>query len=450
MAKIINTDIRFYKANDPYYWEVDNLPLRDLVENDRLLEEALTSSTGSGVSITKASYSELQPYFSGTDGKVYVKPGSFVARTSEDPTFSNGGTEEQGDRQLNGRETSYSTKNDSLNYPARLEAFRLLPEVDGTNPSVLIESWNANDFQGSGTAEARLDLVFLIASNVPTIGVIKGAGILTTTTGSRFTNDLGKIATSAIESDTTHASNSGKMGKLDFGLGTRVLGGYPLPEDLFNRADEIVGNAIIASSEEATFCIPLCYVFVPNGHVAGQTLEYLEDIRPLLRSAELTWEERQAIAVSEPKPSLVNYFVTKAISDALNTRVTTLENTPPNTTLDFDIFGKVKVFAGNNNVNLEAGSYIVYNTGTLQSSKGNNSEYDIKVIPKRSDGSRIPSLFGAYNDPDAGYIQHIGNHPDGTAPFACVFDMKLDSSAVVSINLTNVNGNRTYWIKIDN
>ena len=41
MSKIINENIRFYKETDPYYWEVDNLPLQDLLANDKELEEAI-------------------------------------------------------------------------------------------------------------------------------------------------------------------------------------------------------------------------------------------------------------------------------------------------------------------------------------------------------------------------------------------------------------------------
>jgi|10_taG_2_1085330.scaffolds.fasta_scaffold22055_2 hypothetical protein len=39
---IINP-IRYYKPNDPYYYEVDNLPLEDLLENDRRLLQSLTN-----------------------------------------------------------------------------------------------------------------------------------------------------------------------------------------------------------------------------------------------------------------------------------------------------------------------------------------------------------------------------------------------------------------------
>ena len=34
----IKRNIRYYQPNDPYYWEVDNLPLTDLLSNDVVLE----------------------------------------------------------------------------------------------------------------------------------------------------------------------------------------------------------------------------------------------------------------------------------------------------------------------------------------------------------------------------------------------------------------------------
>ena len=39
--------IRYYKANDPYYYEVDNIPLRQLEENI-LYVKGLVEGTGSG------------------------------------------------------------------------------------------------------------------------------------------------------------------------------------------------------------------------------------------------------------------------------------------------------------------------------------------------------------------------------------------------------------------
>jgi len=37
----VNENIRFYKPNDPYFYEVDNLPLIDLLENDKTLADAI-------------------------------------------------------------------------------------------------------------------------------------------------------------------------------------------------------------------------------------------------------------------------------------------------------------------------------------------------------------------------------------------------------------------------
>ena len=37
----INENIRWYKPNDPYYYEVDNLPLIDLLSNDKSLLAAI-------------------------------------------------------------------------------------------------------------------------------------------------------------------------------------------------------------------------------------------------------------------------------------------------------------------------------------------------------------------------------------------------------------------------
>ena len=37
--------IRYYKANDPYYWEVDNIPLKQLHENSLWLKDQLLGTS---------------------------------------------------------------------------------------------------------------------------------------------------------------------------------------------------------------------------------------------------------------------------------------------------------------------------------------------------------------------------------------------------------------------
>lgn len=91
--------VRYFKANDPYYYEVDNIPLKQLQENcnflkdqiNKLLVNGPVSSTGGGGggttttigSIGRDGFIELQPYAVGVDNKVKVKPGKYTARIND-------------------------------------------------------------------------------------------------------------------------------------------------------------------------------------------------------------------------------------------------------------------------------------------------------------------------------------------------------------------------------
>lgn len=91
--------IRYFKANDPIYYEVDNIPLKQLQENDLWLKDQLakleytqtvvsniyTSTINAGGNavpgnITRSNFDELKPYVNGTDNVVRVRPGRFSAR----------------------------------------------------------------------------------------------------------------------------------------------------------------------------------------------------------------------------------------------------------------------------------------------------------------------------------------------------------------------------------
>lgn len=78
--------IRYFKANDPYFWKVDNIPLKQLQENCNFLKdqvEALLSPSSSLFEVTREEIQELKPYVDGTDNKVKVKPGRFTARVND-------------------------------------------------------------------------------------------------------------------------------------------------------------------------------------------------------------------------------------------------------------------------------------------------------------------------------------------------------------------------------
>ena len=79
----------------------------------------------------------------------------------------------------------------------------------------------------------------------------------------------------------------------------------------------------------AGFCIPVAYVRVPFSHVEGNPLpvDSVIDIRPILRTAELTYNERAAVAASV-QPNGNNPFVT---TSHLSTKLLPVETLLTNT-----------------------------------------------------------------------------------------------------------------------
>ena len=79
--------IRFFKANDPYYFEVDNIPLKQLQENCNWLKdqvrEVSTQVNSQALSVSRPDIEELRPYATGGDRVVRVKPGRYSARIND-------------------------------------------------------------------------------------------------------------------------------------------------------------------------------------------------------------------------------------------------------------------------------------------------------------------------------------------------------------------------------
>jgi hypothetical protein len=76
--------IRVFKANDPYYFEVDNIPLAQLQENCLWLKDQLTTKVQEKLqNIKRSDLDELKPYSTGGDRKVRVKPGRYTARVND-------------------------------------------------------------------------------------------------------------------------------------------------------------------------------------------------------------------------------------------------------------------------------------------------------------------------------------------------------------------------------
>ena len=73
--------IRYFKANDPYYWEVDNIPLKQLQENIRYVNDRLNTAIVSGnLDTSRSDIAELKPFVNNADDKIRVKPGRYTAR----------------------------------------------------------------------------------------------------------------------------------------------------------------------------------------------------------------------------------------------------------------------------------------------------------------------------------------------------------------------------------
>jgi len=74
--------VRYFKENDPYYWEVDNIPLKQLQENCLWLKDQIEIILGES-GLGRSSFTELQPYTTGDNNIVKVRKGRFTARIND-------------------------------------------------------------------------------------------------------------------------------------------------------------------------------------------------------------------------------------------------------------------------------------------------------------------------------------------------------------------------------
>ena len=78
--------VRLFKANDPYYFEVDNIPLKQLQENCLWLKDQIRRDVIKISNVKRVDIDELRPYAFGGDRIVRVKPGRFTARINDAST----------------------------------------------------------------------------------------------------------------------------------------------------------------------------------------------------------------------------------------------------------------------------------------------------------------------------------------------------------------------------
>jgi hypothetical protein len=76
---------RFYKANDPYYFEVDNIPLKQIHENCMWLRDQILGATFEVSGVKKTNIVDLKPSVTGDDRVLRVAPGNFIGRVNSLP-----------------------------------------------------------------------------------------------------------------------------------------------------------------------------------------------------------------------------------------------------------------------------------------------------------------------------------------------------------------------------
>lgn len=340
MAKRINENVRFYTEQDPYYYEVDNLPLYDLLNNDKAIQEQIDDiikGTDSNP-VTRRNIDELRPYLgrakvgSTEYQAIFVRPGKFTARVNTPAETKTGNYEiiPTASGNVEGSvnavdQLSQQTKSQSVSGVGRLQTVEFRQRVDNTDQYAILEPFDPRDWGDSNPGSiARIDVVYLRAypavdqngnslASAPDIGVLKGAGIIrgSTTKGnqkSRLTNALGTKA--HMLADSTDDSGYG----FTLSSGTVVSeGSIPIPEDLLNSFESRIIQAEGGESYNA-FYLPLAYVVVPSTYRATTDTidtQNICDIRPIFRTAELTFNERQAIMFATSRPSIENPFATE-------------------------------------------------------------------------------------------------------------------------------------------
>ena len=220
--------------------------------------------------------------------------------------------------------------------------------MDYIEESIEIPEFSDSDFTGGAAAGAtqRLDLLVVYGHPIdasssdlidgtstsnqapltitnPKLGLIKGAGI-GIGAGQSISESGGSYATNSLLEPLSQPGNSkilanpnAERGDSNTGMtladGTVVNGSFPSPDDLGNIAASIAydieGDGAIQLVGQCV--LPICYVIVESG-VSTLSQDRIIDIRPFLRSAELTYNERAGVAAANPPLSMGNPAVGQA------------------------------------------------------------------------------------------------------------------------------------------
>ena len=347
---------------DPYYYEVDNLPLQDLVDNDKVLQaqldeiEALKRFKRSG----RTNFDEFSCYTQREDpGKVFVTPGNFISRMNTKADVHTGIQEKQTSGDKPGSQyvdlglPNFNFGNQATGAAGRTAVVNLAkPDpISDDDWFISIEDFDATDFEEGDAPDARVDLIYVQGypsmdqqntraglgnpTSTARIGIIKGAFFrsdLPSRSAGNFFSDpneglRGRVAGTKDDGLYKGAFTGSRDAETGFIAGNDIFGSVPAPDDAVNYSYKpgVISNLSNWADDQidklGVFCLPIAYVVVPREHLAGRHIpqDHLMDIRPFFRTAELTLAERQGFMVSE-NPSLENRFLTRYDSDYVNLR----------------------------------------------------------------------------------------------------------------------------------
>jgi hypothetical protein len=371
MARI-SEDIRFYLPSDPYYYKVDNLPLQDLLKNDRRLQTQIDElqQADVGVTVNRNGMLELKPFINNAiPGTISVNPGNFIGRVQRS---SNGngvpgstlesvynGTEGMGspptmqDPEGGTGDWKYNTGNPPNNQPEAGEPRSAGYSVGRTavfnfpGGNISIDGFNTGDFQSvqvddvTLAPQGRIDVVGITTVNgaqddpfIPgnaeelnvaigngqcKLAVVKGAGLVTGNENREVGITIGeRYQTIGQPQDEMNLTGKNPDGTLS---NDPRIGTYPMPDDVvnicFSRSD--IRNNLTdwaQRNRNASFFLPIAYVFVNDTYSLNNPIpqNWLYDIRPFFRTAELTLNERQSLAASV-NPSVTNPVITASYQE---------------------------------------------------------------------------------------------------------------------------------------
>ena len=176
----------------------------------------------------------------------------------------------------------------------------------------------------------------------PVLGLYKGAGVGIKKDDNVSPNII--RTTEGLAPDTPPAGSARMVGNasdyLDESIqgitapdGTKVYGSFPTPDDLLNLAPVI---ALGLDSDDLQLvgqaALPLAYIVVKKGQT-NLTQNDIIDIRPFLRTAELTYNERAGVAAANPPLSFANpavgAYTLQRVVDGIETNIANMPGGEP-------------------------------------------------------------------------------------------------------------------------